>query len=78
MKEKIELTPEEIQVINEQLAGKIEVWSATEEQQKHLSNVIDKANALLDTYPEDYEFGDDMIEWFWQQYQAQQANAKPS
>lgn len=75
MKEKIVLTPEEIRVIHEQLNGKIEVWSATEEQQKHLSNVIDKADALLDTYPEDYDFGDDMIEWFWQQYQAQQANA---
>lgn len=42
---RIELTPEEIAVIKQQLDGEIEVWSATDEQQKHLTNVIDKAEA---------------------------------
>lgn len=31
---KIELSAEEIKVINQQLNGEIEVWNATDEQQK--------------------------------------------
>lgn len=72
---KIEFTPEEISVIKEQLDGKIEVWSATDEQQKHLTSVIDKAEARLDEYPDDYDFGDDLIKWIWGEYQAQEGNA---
>ena len=68
---KIELNEKQIQVIQDQLNGKIEVWSATEEQQKLLTEVIDMADDLLDTMPDDYDFGDDLIKWFWEQYQAQ-------
>lgn len=45
---KIEFTQEEKAVIQQQLNGEIEVWSATDEQQKHLTSVIDKAEARLD------------------------------
>lgn len=72
---RIELTPEEIAVIKQQFDGEIEVWSATDEQQKHLTNVIDKAEARLEEYPDDYDFGDDLIAWIWSEYQAQEANA---
>lgn len=72
MTEKIILSADEIDVIHQQLNGQIEVWSATEEQQKHLTSVIDKAEARLDTLPEDYDFGDDLIEWFWGEYKAQE------
>ena len=72
---RIELTPEELAVITQQLDGEIEVWSATDEQQKHLTNVIDKAEARLEEYPDDYDFGDDLIAWIWSEYQAQEANA---
>lgn len=72
MTEKIILSADEIEVIHQQLNGQIEVWSATEEQQKHLTSVIDKAEARLDTLPEDYDFGDDLIEWFWGEYKAQE------
>lgn len=72
---RIELTPEEIAVIKQQLDGEIEVWSATDEQQKHLTNVIDKAEARLEEYPDDYDFGGDLIAWIWSEYQAQEANA---
>ena len=72
---RIELTPEEIAVIKQQLDGEIEVWSATDEQQKHLTNVIDKAEARLEEYPDDYDFGDDLIAWISSEYQAQEANA---
>lgn len=45
----IELTAEEIKVIQQQLKGEIEVWNATDEQQKHLTSVIHKADALADS-----------------------------
>lgn len=44
--EKIELTADEIKVIKQQLNGEIEVWNADDYQQKHLTSVIDKANAF--------------------------------
>lgn len=68
---KIELTADEIKVIQQQLNGEIEVWNATDEQQKHLTSVIHKAEALdgeLD-YSEEYT---DMIAWFWGKYQEQE------
>ena len=67
---KIELSAEEIKVIKQQLNGEIEVWNATEEQQKYLTSVIDKAEALDKELG--YEEFDDMIQWFWDKYQAQQ------
>lgn len=71
----IVFSADEIRVIQQQLNGEIEVWSATDEQQKHLTSVIEKAEARLDEYPDDYDFGDDLIKWIWSEYQAQQANA---
>lgn len=67
---KIELSAEEIKAIKQQLNGEIEVWNATEEQQKYLTSVIDKAEALDKELG--YEDFDDMIQWFWDKYQAQQ------
>ena len=66
---KIELTSEEIQVIKQQLNGEIEVWNATDEQQKHLSSVIDKAIALRDVLDEEIT---DLIAWFWDKYKTQE------
>ena len=62
---KIELTAEEIQVINQQLNGEIEVWNATDEQQKLLTGVLDKADEL------DEQFGGDLVKWYYAKYQAQ-------
>lgn len=70
--EKIVLTDEQKQVIQEQLDGKIEVHSATDEQQRLLMQVIKMAEARLDEYPEDYDFGSDLIAWFWNEYQTQE------
>jgi len=67
---KIELSADEIKVIQQQLNGEIEVWNATDEQQKHLTSVIHKAEALDEELG--YEEYDDMIQWFWDKYQAQQ------
>ncbi len=68
---KIELSERQIQVIQDQLNGKIEVWSATEEQQKLLTEVINMAENLLDTMPDDYDFGNDLIKWFYDMYKKQ-------
>lgn len=68
---------DEIKVIKQQLNGEIEVWNADDYQQKHLTSVIDKANALLeelDAYDEMIdEKGGDTILWFWDKYKAQES-----
>lgn len=72
---KIELTEKQIEVIHQQLNGEIEVHSATEEQQKLLMEVIDMADVILeeeDAYDELERQGNDLIQWFWDRYQAQQ------
>lgn len=73
---KIELSADEIKAIKQQLNGEIEVWNATEEQQKHLTSVIDKAESLLDELDAYDEMGDDMILWFWNKYKAQEGISK--
>ena len=72
----IGLSADEIKAIKQQLNGEIEVWSATEEQQKHLTSVIDKAESLLDELDAYDEMGDDMILWFWNKYKAQEGISK--
>lgn len=72
---KIELTEKQIEVIHQQLNGEIEVHSATEEQQKLLMEVIDMADVILeeeDAYDELERQGNDLIQWFWDKYKAQQ------
>ncbi len=68
---KIELSEKEIEVINAQLNGEIDGWTATDEQQKLLTGVINKAEALMDelnAYDDDF---DDLIKWFWDKYKSQ-------
>lgn len=73
---KIELSADEIKVIKQQLNGEIELWSATEEQQKLLTSVIDKADALmeeLDAYDDlDNYMEDGVIGWYYDKYKAQE------
>ena len=67
---KIELSEKEIEVINAQLNGDIDGWTATDEQQKLLTGVINKAEALMDelnAYDDDF---DDLIKWLWDKYQS--------
>lgn len=76
---KIELNADEIKVINQQLNGEIEVWNATDEQQKLLTGVIDKAEALMDEL-DAYDDLDNYMEgglaaWFYDKYKAQEEQA---
>ena len=74
--EKIQLTEQEIKVINAYVDGKIE----NDEQKQALAVITDKANKLLDektnevfeqlpeAEPEAYKGGVDPVFWLWQQY----------
>lgn len=68
---KIELTTDEVQVIKEQLSGKIELFSATERQRELLTGVIRKAEALMEERNAYEEAGDDLIAWYWDLYNKQ-------
>lgn len=76
---KIELSADEIKVIKQQLNGEIEVWNATDEQQKLLTGVIDKAEALmdeLDAYDDlDNYMAGGLVAWFYDKYKAQEEQA---
>lgn len=76
---KIELSADEIKVIKQQLNGEIEVWNATDEQQKLLTGVIDKAEALmdeLDSYDDlDNYMEGGLVAWFYDKYKAQEEQA---
>ena len=73
MEQEIILTQEEIQVIDQYFKGEIGSFTATEEQQKHMMAVIDKAEALMKELDAYDELEEDLIEWFWGKYQAQQS-----
>lgn len=69
--EAIELTREEIEVVELQLAGKININNPTEEQKQLLMGVIDRADELmakLDAYD---ELDGDLIRWYYKKYKSQ-------
>lgn len=68
---KIILSEKEIELIEAQLDGKVEVW-ADDETQKILGGVIDKAEALMIEQEAFDEVGSDLIAWYWNKYQAQE------
>lgn len=70
--EKIILYEKEIDVIQKQLNGEIDVHSATEEEQQLLMGVIDKADALLEELDAYEELNGNLILWFYNKYQEQE------
>lgn len=64
--EKIILTPEQKAVIQEYLDGKIGAFTATEEQQKLMIQILDDAKALMEKLDAWDELGDnwDMVRWY--------------
>lgn len=69
--ERIELTQKEIEVIGLQLARKIDISTATEEQKVLLMGVIDRAEALMDELDAYDELDDDLIRWYYDKYKQQ-------
>lgn len=75
MEKKIILTDEEIAVIEKQLKGELNAFFMEEREREVIDKVIDDATALmaeLDAYDES---GNDLIEWYYNKYKAQQAEA---
>ena len=73
MEKKIILTDEEIAVIEKQLKGELNAFFMEEREREVIDKVIDDATALmaeLDAYDES---GNDLIEWYYNKYKAQQA-----
>ena len=69
---KIELTKEEIEVIELQLALKVDIDTVTEEQKKLLMGIIDRAEALMFELNAVEESGDDLIAWYYNKYKEQE------
>lgn len=68
---KIELTAAEIQVIEKQINGEIEIFTATDEEKEILTKVTNKAEELLEKLDAYDELDGDMISWFYGKYKAQ-------
>lgn len=73
--DKITFTPTQQAVVEKYNAGEYSPFFATEDEQVAFNEIVEKAEARLDEYPEDYDFGDDLIAWYWKEYQAEQNNA---
>ena len=68
---RIELTDDEIKVIEKQLSGKYDPFDSTEEEQLAMNSVMEKANALMDELEAYEESGDDVVKWFYNKYKEQ-------
>lgn len=76
MEQRIELTPLELAMLRRQLEGKFFPPQQTDEENKALANVIDKASKLmreLDAYD---ELGTNLMQWFYNKYLMQQTALK--
>ncbi len=73
MDTKIELTEKQIAILKQHLDGKFDPFSASEEDQSIMGEVIDKADALMVELEAFDEIGGDLMQWFWEKYQAQEA-----
>lgn len=69
---RIELSNDEIKIIEKQLSGEFDQFESSEEEQKLMMSVIDKANALMEELDAYEESGDDTIQWFYDKYKQQQ------
>ena len=70
---RIELTDDEIKIIEKQLRGDLTAFNATEEEQILMCSVVDKAEALMHELKAYEESGEDVIRWFYNKYKEQQA-----
>lgn len=73
--EKIELTPLELSMLERDLRGEFFPPEQTDEENKALARVIEKADALMEKLDAYDELGNSLMQWFYDKYQAQEANA---
>lgn len=75
----IELTPEQIEAIELNIAGKITMFGASQKQRELLSDVIEAAEELmleLDNTEERMKPEDDLIQWYYDRYKKQEEAKK--
>ena len=70
---KIVITPDQMEVIQEYLDGKIGMFNATPHQMEVMTAIIDRAKDLLDELDAYDELGEnwDLIRWYMTKYQGQ-------
>ena len=71
-KARIELTPLELEMLKRDLAGEFFPPEQTDEENKAFARVIDKADKLMEELDAYDEFGNSLMQWFWDKYQEQQ------
>lgn len=69
--DRIELSEQEINVIEQQLKDQYDPFNASEEEMAAMNSVMEKANALMDELEAYDESGDDVVKWFYDKYKAQ-------
>lgn len=69
--DRIELSEQEIKVIEQQLKDQYDPFNASEEEMAAMNSVMEKANALMDELEAYDESGDDVVKWFYDKYKAQ-------
>ena len=70
MKQKIELTEEEIAVIDKYFKGDIHMFGTNESDMEAMKSVISKAETLM--IETDADTGDDLVLWYWDKYKNQE------
>ena len=71
----IELTPLELSMLERDLRGEFFPPEQTDEENQALARVIEKADALMEELDAYDELGNSLMQWFYDKYQAQEANA---
>lgn len=72
---KIELSELELAMLERDLRGEFFPVEQTDEENAALNRVITKAETLMDELDAYDELGESLMEWFYNKYKAQQANA---
>lgn len=72
MNKKIQLTEREIEVINKQLDGDIELFTGQDEEMDIICDIIKRAEELMHELEAYEESGDDLVEWYYNKYKEQE------
>lgn len=68
---KIELSPEEIQVIEKQLKGELNTFFMEDKERELIDGVIEKAEALMAETDAYDELDDSLVKWYYDKYKSQ-------
>ncbi len=75
MATKIELSALELEMLERDLRGEFFPPEQTDEENMAYARVIDKADALMEELDAYDELGNSLMQWYYDKYKAQEANA---